>query len=160
MTEARQESIMRKGKDKVNLYHSYEFITSSWKQEEFPDYIKYTNPHNSGVNIAIGKKAKIGNGILIMPGTIIYNAHIGDSCIISSNVIIEDDVKVNDYVRIGANVHLGEKVEIGNNVSIENDVSIGENTTVISNLKIPYGMIIEPDLVVVRNPMFLALISG
>jgi len=131
----------------------YESIVATWDEKEFPYTIRYS--YYGEYEINIGKNAKIGRGVLLLPETSIYNATIGDGCIIDGHVLIEDEVVLHDNVKIGTRTHLWERVEIGSDSRIGSSVAIDENTTVLENIRIPSNMTIGPNLIVVKNPIFI-----
>jgi sugar O-acyltransferase (sialic acid O-acetyltransferase NeuD family) len=85
----------------------------------------------------ISKKVKIGEGTLIMPGTVInFNSNIGRHCIINTNSTIEHDNRFDDYSACGpgvttsGNVTVGELSYIGVGSSIKHGVAILKNTVI------------------------------
>jgi len=85
----------------------------------------------------ISKKVNIGEGTLIMPGTVInFNSNIGKHCIINTNSTIEHDNRFDDYSACGpgvttsGNVTVGELSYLGVGSSIMHGVVILKNTVI------------------------------
>jgi sugar O-acyltransferase (sialic acid O-acetyltransferase NeuD family) len=85
----------------------------------------------------ISKKVNIGEGTLIMPGTVInFNSNIGRHCIINTNSTIEHDNRFDDYSACGpgvttsGNVTVGELSYLGVGSSIMHGVAILKNTVI------------------------------
>lgn len=85
----------------------------------------------------ISKKVNIGEGTLIMPGTVInFNSNIGRHCIINTNSTIEHDNRFDDFSACGpgvttsGNVTVGELSYLGVGSSIMHGVAILKNTVV------------------------------
>lgn len=96
----------------------------------------------------IGSRVEIGEGTVVMPGTVI-NAEsvIGKGCIINTSSSVDHGCVLGDYVHVAVGAHLcgivraGDHTWIGagaiviNGVNVCNDCMIGAGAVVIKNLK-------------------------
>ena len=85
----------------------------------------------------IGLNVEIGNGTVVMAGTVINaSARIGRHCIINTSAVVEHDCVVSDYTHISPNAtlcggtHVGEETWIGAGVTIKAGVSVCEGVIV------------------------------
>lgn len=94
----------------------------------------------------ISKRAKIGEGSVIMAGVSINsNAMIGKHTIINTNASIDHDCILEDYVHISPNVALA------GNVSIGEGTHIGIGACVIQGVKIGKWCTIGAGAVIIRD---------
>jgi sugar O-acyltransferase (sialic acid O-acetyltransferase NeuD family) len=79
----------------------------------------------------VSKKAKIGEGSIIMHGALVNSgAIIGKNCIINSKAIIEHDCRINDNCHIATGAIINGETIVGRNSFI------GSNSTLRNNIKI------------------------
>ena len=85
----------------------------------------------------ISKRAEVGEGTIVMHGSVINaNAKVGKNCIVNNKTLIEHDVNVGDncHIATGAiingNVSIGSGTFIGSGSVIIQDISIGTNCVV------------------------------
>lgn len=108
-------------------------------------------------NATISKFANLGNGIVVMPNSVInVDAIIGNHCIINSSAVVEHDCVLEDYVHISpsaslaGNVFVGEGTQIGIGSCVKQGIKIGKWATIGA------GAVIIDDVpdyaVVVGNP--------
>lgn len=99
--------------------------------------------HSSAI---IGSRVKIGEGSVVMPGTII-NAEtvIGKGCIINTSSSVDHNCALGDYVHIAVGAHLCGMV------IIHNMTWIGAGATVINGVHICEKCVIGAGAVVVKN---------
>ena len=105
----------------------------------------------------ISPSSKIGNGSVVMAGTIINaDTTIGEHCIINSGAIVEHDNNIANFVHISpgaalaGNVTVGEGSHIGINATIIQGITIGKWVTVGAGAVIIND--IPDNIVVVGNP--------
>ena len=85
----------------------------------------------------ISQSAKIGKGVVIMPGVVVNaDALIGDGAILNSACVIEHDCVIGKFAHISPNsaiaggVEVGEFTHIGIGSSVIQKIKIGTNTTI------------------------------
>lgn len=94
----------------------------------------------------LDKKALIGKGLQIEPGSIVQcHTSIGDYCIINTNSTIEHSTK------IGNGCHIMGGASIAGRVVIGDYVSIGTNSTILPDIKIGSGAYIGAGSVVTKD---------
>lgn len=114
------------------------------------DFIKLIHSKST-----ISKRAKIGDGTVVMAGaTINSEVAIGQHCIINTNASIDHDCVINDYVHISPNVALAGDVEVGEGTHV------GIGTSVIQGLKIGKWCTIGAGSVVIKDVPDYAVIVG
>lgn len=99
-------------------------------------------------NAIVSGSAKLGNGILLMPASIINSSsQIDDGCIINTNSSIDHDCIIGKYthiapgcaiagnVRIGNNCFLGVGSKVINGIEIQDETIIGAGSTIIENME-------------------------
>ena len=89
----------------------------------------------------VSKRANVGDGTIIMHGSIINaGAVIGKNCIINNQALIEHDAIIKDHCHISTNSTINGEVVvnknsfIGSSAVIKQKIKIGENSFVNSNL--------------------------
>lgn len=95
----------------------------------------------------IGEQVKIGQGTVIMAGSIINSStYIGKGCIINTGSTIDHDNYIEDYVHISPGVNLAGSVKIGegswigigsvviNNIEITKRCKIGAGSVVVKSI--------------------------
>lgn len=123
------------GNNKVRKIISNKYSNLKW----------YTAIHPNAV---IANEVKIGEGTVIMAGTVInIGTKIGKHCIVNTSSSLDHDNVLEDYVHVSPGSHLAGTVRIGeetwicagvtiiNNISIANDNVIGAGATVIRNIE-------------------------
>lgn len=99
-------------------------------------------------NAIIGSNVSIGEGSVIMPGTVINTCtNIGKHCIINTCSSLDHDNIINNFVHISPGAHLAGDVQIGegtwicagvtiiNNIKIEKNNIIGAGATVVKDIE-------------------------
>ena len=95
---------------------------------------------------AISKRAKIGEGSVIMSGVSVNTeVQIGKHCIINTNASIDHECVIEDYVHISPNVALAGNVEVGEGTHI------GIGTAVIQGIKIGKWCTIGAGAVIIKD---------
>ncbi|WP_029071013.1 acetyltransferase [Kandleria vitulina] len=113
--------------------------------EKYSNLKWYTAIHPNAV---IGSNVSIGDGSVLMAGTVVNTGtKIGKHCIINTCSSIDHDNILEDYVHLSPGAHLAGTVKIGEltwicaGVTVINNISIGENNiigagaTVIDNIE-------------------------
>lgn len=91
-------------------------------------------------------EVKLGAGVNIMPGVIIYNStSIGEGSLINTNAVIHHDAVVGAYTEISPAVHVLGGAVIGN------DCMIGAGAMVLPRISIGNGAVIGAGAVVNKN---------
>jgi len=97
-----------------------------------------------GPHVVIGKKCKIGDRTILMPGVVIGdNVTVGNDCLVHANVCLREKVVIGDRVILHNGVVVGSdgfgfaleegkyyKIPQVGTVIIEDDVEIGANSTI------------------------------
>ena len=85
----------------------------------------------------VDESVKLGEGTIIMPGSIInIDSSIGKNCIINTGTTIEHDCKIGNHchiapgVNISGTVNIGKLSFIGTNATIIQSIKIGKNVTI------------------------------
>ena len=115
--------------------------------------------HEFGTAIApssmISPSASIGNGCVLMQGTIIQaNSKIGEHCIINSAASVDHDCQLADFVHISPNATLC------GNVSVGECSHVGAGATIIQGIKIGKNVIIGAGAVIIRDVPDNAVVVG
>ncbi|MBW7871111.1 MAG: acetyltransferase [Flavobacteriia bacterium] len=111
--------------------------------ERYPNF-NYIKLIHSGAHIS--KRAKIGEGTVIMAGAVINSeTKIGKHCIINSNSVIEHECEIGDYV------HISPGAALAGNVSVGEGSQIGIGASVIQGIKIGKWCIIGAGAVIIRD---------
>ena len=91
----------------------------------------------------VSRHAEIGNGSIIMHGSIVNaNAKVGNNCIINSNALIEHDANIQDHSHIstGAIVNGGARIGVGSFIGsgslIKQGITLGRECIVGMGLSI------------------------
>lgn len=123
------------GNNKIRKKISRRFKNINW----------YTAIHPNAI---IGSNVKIGEGSVIMPGTVInICTKIGKHCIINTCSSLDHDNIIDNFVHISPGSHLAGDVQIGegtwicagvtiiNNIKIEKNNIIGAGATVVKDIE-------------------------
>ena len=97
--------------------------------------------------------AKTGEGLMMMPGSVINSfSSLGDNCIVNTNASIDHECVIGNGVHImgGAvvtgRVHIGDYSSIGSNATVLPDIRIGKNVIVgagsVVTKNIPDGLVV------------------
>lgn len=106
---------------------------------------------------AISKRAKIGEGTVVMSGVSVNSeVNIGKHCIINTNASVDHECIISDYVHISPNVALAGNVEVGEGTHIGIGASIIQGIKIGKWCTIGAGAVIIKDIpdgaTVVGNP--------
>jgi sugar O-acyltransferase (sialic acid O-acetyltransferase NeuD family) len=101
-------------------------------------------------NATIGLEVEIGEGTVVMGGTVINSStKIGFGVIINTSSSIDHDCVINDYVHVSPGVHIAGNVNIGkrtwlgigsnviNNLNVCEDCFIGAGSLLIKSIVLP-----------------------
>lgn len=110
--------------------------------------LDFTMPAIISPHAYVSKHAQIGEGTIIMHGTVVNaNAKIGKNCIINTQTLIEHDAVIGDHCHIATGaiingaVSVGDKTFVGSGaitnqgISIENNCIIGAGVIIKSGIK-------------------------
>ncbi len=105
--------------------------------------IGYKLPILSSPKAYVSRRAKIGEGTIIMHGAIINaGAKIGKNCIVNSCSLVEHDTIIEDHCHVSTgaivngNVHVGSGSFIGSGSLIKEGITIGKNCMVGMGLSV------------------------
>ena len=94
----------------------------------------------------VSKRATIGEGTIVMHGSIINaGAKIGKNCIINNKTLIEHDVVVED------NCHLSTRSTVNGGVTIKKNSFIGSCSVIKQNIKIEKNCFVNANLFIEKN---------
>lgn len=94
----------------------------------------------------IASDVEIGNGTVIMAGTVINpGVRIGCGCIVNTSSSIDHDCTIGDFCHVSVGSHLAGTVTVGSNTWI------GAGSTVSNNINICSDVIIGAGAVVIRD---------
>ena len=94
----------------------------------------------------VSKRATIGEGTIVMHGSIINaGAKIGKNCIINNKTLIEHDVVVED------NCHLSTGSTVNGGVTIKKNSFIGSCSVIKQNIKIGKNCFVNANLFIEKN---------
>lgn len=135
--------------DYINDYDVIVGIGNCLVREKIQKEIEKTNATLSTLihpNAIIGENVKIGNGTVVMAGTVINCCtNIGNGCIINTGATIDHDCIIEDYVHICPGVNIAGTVKIGKRSWI------GLGSKVINNINICNNCILGAGAVVVKD---------
>jgi sugar O-acyltransferase (sialic acid O-acetyltransferase NeuD family) len=103
----------------------------------------------------ISTSAQLGNGLMVMAGTVINAAAIlGDNVIVNTGAIVEHDCVLGDHVHVATGARLASTVIVGR------EAHIGAGSTVRQGITIGEGAIVGAGSVVVSNVEPGAVVVG
>lgn len=129
----------------------YAFVAIGANDVREKYHIKLQNIGYKLINIisssaAVSPRAKIGQGVCIMPGACVNaNAVIGDGVILNTNCSVDHDTVVSDHVHIAPGSTLCGGVYIGNNCFV------GAGSTIINGIKIGKNVMIGAGAAVIKD---------
>ena len=103
----------------------------------------------------IDKSAKIAQGCLIMPNTVVHkNVSIGEYCYINVNAVVDHESI------LGNGVHVMGSAYIAGKVSISDYASIGANSTILPYCKVGEGAVVGAGSVVTKDVKPYEIVAG
>lgn len=91
----------------------------------------------------ISARAKLGQGVAVMPGAVINaDTVIGDGCIVNTNASIDHDCHVGAYVHIAPGTNVAGSVTIGEETFIGVGSRIIDGITIGSNVIVGAGTVV------------------
>ncbi len=94
----------------------------------------------------ISKTSKLGEGSIVMPGSVIRN-----QVIIGKNTLINSNATIEHGCIIGDNCHIAPGAVLTGNVIVKDNSFIGANSTILPNIKIGFGSIVGAGAVVTKS---------
>lgn len=146
--------------EKFNLIGGIVAIGDNWIRKKMVDKILSESPNFNFVSIIhplayIGKNVKLGNGVVVMPGSIVNaDCQIGDFCILNTNSSIDHGSIMENYSSIAPSVCIGGNLvlktfsaiclgaNVIGNITIEEHTVIGAGSLVVNDIeshKVSYG---------------------
>jgi acetyltransferase EpsM len=112
--------------------------------DRFKDSVVFGMAIHSATNIS--KRAKIGEGTVVMAGvTINADSVVGKHCIINTSASVDHDCVLENYVHISPNATLSGNVQVGEGTHI------GSGASVIQGIKIGKWCTVGAGTVVIRD---------
>jgi sugar O-acyltransferase (sialic acid O-acetyltransferase NeuD family) len=107
------------------------------------------------IDSSVSDRAFIGEGCVIMPGTVINSGTtVGKHGIINTNASVDHDCKLGDYV------HISPGCSISGGVTIGEGSHIGTGASVIQNINIGKWCVIGAGSVIIKDVPDFAVIVG
>ncbi len=97
-------------------------------------------------NAVVSPRAKLGEGVQVMPGAV-----INISTVIGENSIINTRASVDHDCVIGAHVHIAPGVTVSGGVTVGDGSHIGTGATVVQGVVIGQKVFVEAGAVVMKN---------
>ena len=95
----------------------------------------------------IGGQVKIGEGTVVMAGTVVNpDCMIGKGCIVNTCASVDHDCKLGDYVHVSVGAHVCGTVEIGENTWIGAGATVKNNVTICSDCMIGAGAAVAKNI--------------
>ena len=95
----------------------------------------------------VSKHAKIGDGTIVMHGSIVNtNATVGKNCIINNNVLIEHDVKIGNHCHIATGAIMNGEITVGKASFIGSRVVTKQCISIGNNCVIGAGVVLNSDV--------------
>ncbi|MBU3604136.1 acetyltransferase [Polynucleobacter sp. AP-Kaivos-20-H2] len=95
----------------------------------------------------VSKRAKVGEGTIVMHGAVINSGvEIGRNCIINSMALIEHDTTIGDHCHISTGVRLNGGINIGSDTFIASGAVVKHGVRIGSNCFIGMGSLVTQDL--------------
>ena len=147
-----------------NLFHSFKYALVTVGQIKSPTIrirlfeqltsIGFTMPVINSPYSYISKSATVGEGTIVMHGSVINTASkMGRNCIINSKALIEHDSVIGDHCHISTaavvngEVEIGKGSFIGSGAIIHNGIKIGANCVIsagaIVRKPVPDGSVVK-----------------
>ena len=131
--------------DKYDIQGGIVAVGDNWSRKQFTDRILSIYPKFTFISVVhpsaiIGKDVSIGQGSVILPGTILNaNAIVGEHCILNTKSSLDHDSKMGNYSSLapgaftGGNVVIGEGTAVCLGAKIIECVTIGDYSVIGSN---------------------------
>lgn len=128
--------------EKENINKGIIAVGDNWSRYKIYKNIKKNLPNFEFISAIhptaiIGNNVSIGNGSVVMAGTVINpDSIVGDHCIINTKSSIDHDCHISDFASIapgvttGGNVSIGKFSAISLGVNIIHKINIGENSLI------------------------------
>lgn len=98
-------------------------------------------------NSIIGREVKIGNGTVVMGGTVINcSSLIGEHCIINTKSSIDHDANIGDFVTIAPGATLGGNVKVGDYSAISLGANVIHSKVIGEHVVIGAGSTVLTDI--------------
>lgn len=95
----------------------------------------------------IADDVKIGNGTVVMAGTVINpGVKIGKGCIINTSSSIDHDCEISDYVHVSVGSHLAGTVNIGEGTWIGAGAIVSNSVNICGGCMIGAGAVVIKDI--------------
>ena len=99
-------------------------------------------------NAVISRRVSIGNGTVIMAGTVINSdTCIGNGCIINTSSSIDHDCIISDFCHVSVGAHIAGNVSIGEETWIGIGASVSNNAFVCERCMIGAGAVVIRNIV-------------
>lgn len=110
-------------------------------------YSDRTQPILIHPSAVIAKDVEIGEGSVIMAGTVINpGARIGKGVIVNTSSSVDHDCIIEDYVHIAVGAHLSGTVRIGEGVWVGTGATVSNNVNICSACVIGAGAVVIKDI--------------
>jgi len=150
--------IIGKEKDTPSLIEKYDVVGGliavgdNWTRKNIYEKIKTIMPSFSFVkaihpSAQIARNVQIGNGTVIMGGTIInINATIRDHCILNTNSSLDHDCFMDDFSSLAPGVTIGGNVTIGQCSAVSLGANVIHGVTIKEHAVVGAGSVVLKDV--------------
>lgn len=98
-------------------------------------------------NAVIPEDIEIGNGTVLMAGTVINSGTtIGKGCILNTSSSVDHDCIIGNFVHIAVGVHLSGTVKVGDNTWIGAGATVSNNVNICGHCMIGAGAVVVKDI--------------
>lgn len=138
--------------EKLNIYGGIVAIGDNWSRKIMVNRILKIVPRFHFINAihpaaVIGKNVQIGQGTVIVPGTIVNaNAQIGDHCILNTSSSLGHDSILSDFSSLAPRVCTGGALNLGVCSAISMGASVIENITIGKHSVVGAGALVLNDV--------------
>ena len=109
--------------------------------------LDYTTPIIISPSAYVSKNAQIGEGTIVMHGTIVNaNASIGKNCIINNQALIEHDAIIGDHCHIATGAIVNGEVSVGDQSFIGSGTITKQGISIGSYCVIGAGVVLKSDV--------------
>ena len=128
----------------LNQLHDYDIIIAIGNariRQYFMEKVKTVTLIHP--NACISRRVEIGEGCVIMGGTVINSdTVIGKGCIINSGATVDHDNTLGDYVHISVGAHLAGTVSVGNRTWIGAGAIVSNNIDICGDCMVGAGAVV------------------
>lgn len=134
----------------INYYDIFVAIGNNIIRKKIQNWLESENAHVPTLihpNACIGSNVEVGDGTVIMAGTVINCcSKIGKGCIVNTGSTIDHDNVLGNYVHVSPGAHTAGMVSIGDSSWLSTGSIVGNNITIVDNCIIGAGSVVIKDI--------------